>query len=68
MADLERISRDTDTSIEIVKAIAEQRGDDESVIREAVENPEDFDSIVTRARKMLTNTDDSLRWQGRAIG
>lgn len=64
MADLKRISEETDTSEAIVRAIAEHVGDDDDVIRETIENPEDFDAIIVKARQQ---TDGELRWQGRAV-
>ena len=67
MADLEKLSRDTDTSIAILRAIVEQRGDETDTILEALENPEDFDAIVTRAREYAHDSDAALRWQGREI-
>jgi hypothetical protein len=43
--------RANDTSVAILRAIAEQRSDDADTIPGALENPEDFDAIVTRARE-----------------
>ncbi|ROO29767.1 hypothetical protein SAOR_03015 [Salinisphaera orenii MK-B5] len=68
MADLERIARENDTSLEIVRAIADHIGDDADRIRETLDNPDDFDSIVTRALELTGDTSATLRWQGRAIG
>ncbi|MES1928449.1 hypothetical protein SADO_04300 [Salinisphaera dokdonensis CL-ES53] len=67
MADLEKLSKSNDTSIEILQAIADQRGDEEDAILEALENPEDFDAIVTRAREHAQESGAALRWQGREI-
>lgn len=68
MADLERIARENDTSLEIVRAIADHIGDDADRIREMLEHPDDFDSIVTRAIELTGDTSTTLRWQGRVIG
>ncbi|ROO27234.1 hypothetical protein [Salinisphaera orenii] len=68
MADLERIARENDTSLEIVRAIADHIGDDADRIRETLDNPDDFDSIVTRALELTGDTSATLRWQGRVIG
>lgn len=43
--------RANDTCVAIRRASAEQRGEDVNTIRRALENPEDFDAIVTRARE-----------------
>lgn len=68
VADLERIARENETSLEIVRAIADHIGDDADRIRETLDNPDDFDSIVTRALELTGDTSATLRWQGRAIG
>jgi hypothetical protein len=67
MADFQRLSQEHDTSIEILWAIAEQYGDDEDKILDILENPPDFDAVVSGARYYLDDPADELRWQGRGI-
>jgi hypothetical protein len=67
MTDFKQLSERTDTSVAILRAIADQRGDDQDAIEEALENPEDFDAIITRARENASSDDLPLRWQGREI-
>lgn len=67
MTDLTALSDETDTSVEILRAIVDQQGDDErEAILEKLENPEDFDALVAQART-YTEDGSALRWQGRAI-
>lgn len=67
MTDLNALSQRTDTSIEILRAIVDQRGDDPDAIAEALQNPEDFDALVARAREYAGQAGSNLRWQGRSI-
>jgi|AntDeeMetagen681_2_1112603.scaffolds.fasta_scaffold29739_1 hypothetical protein len=67
MTDLEKLSEQTDTSIEILRAIVDQQGDDQDAIEETLENPADFDALVARARKYAGESGHALRWHGRAI-
>lgn len=66
MADLEQLAEEHDTSVAIVRAIAQQRGDDADAIAEALENPEDYDAIIASARRNK-DEDETLRWKGRMI-
>lgn len=67
MTDLNELSEKTDTSVEILQAIADQQGDDPDRIEETLENPEDFDSLIARARECAKDKDAALKWQGRQI-
>jgi cytochrome oxidase Cu insertion factor (SCO1/SenC/PrrC family) len=67
MTDLNELSQKTDTSVEILQAIVDQQGDDPDRIEETLENPEDFDSLIARARERAKDKDAALKWQGRQI-
>ncbi len=69
MADLKALSKELDTSVEILQAIRDHQGGDLNAddLREAIENPEDFDALVTRARELAGDASEPLRWQGREV-
>ncbi|MES1949638.1 hypothetical protein S4A8_02225 [Salinisphaera sp. S4-8] len=67
MTDLNELSEKTDTSVEILQAIADQQGDDADRIQEVLENPEDFDSLIARARENAGHESLPLKWQGREV-
>jgi hypothetical protein len=67
MVDLQRLGQEHDTSIEILRAIAEQYGGDEDKILDILENPPDFDAIISGARAYLDDPEAQLCWQGRMI-
>ena len=67
MTDFAELSEQTDTSVEILRAIADQQGDDPERIRETLENPEDFDSLIASARERASDKNVNLRWQGKAV-
>ena len=67
MTDFAELSEKTDTSVEILRAIADQQGDDPDRIRETLENPEDFDSLIASARERVKDASVNLKWQGKAV-
>ena len=67
MTDLNELSQKTDTSVEILQAIADQQGDDPDRIQETLENPEDFDSLIASARERVKDASVNLKWQGKAV-
>ncbi|MBS61738.1 hypothetical protein [Salinisphaera sp.] len=67
MTDFTELSKKTDTSVEILQAIADQQGDDPDRIQETLENPEDFDSLIASARERVKDASVNLKWQGKAV-
>lgn len=67
MTDFTELSKKTDTSVEILQAIADQQGDDPDRIQETLENPEDFDSLIASARERVKDESVNLKWQGKAV-
>ncbi len=67
MGKIEDISDSHQTSIEIVRAIADLVGDERDAILEALESPADFDEIVSRAHHLQEDIDAPLYWGGREV-
>ncbi len=67
MSEIEDIGDSHQTSIEIVRAIADLVGEGRDAILEALESPADFDEIVSRARHLQEDIDEPLYWNGREV-
>lgn len=65
--DIERIGERTETSVEVVRAVADLVGDDYDAIIEALNNPADFDEIISRAHHFQRDMDEPLYWSGKAV-
>ena len=67
MRDLKKISESTETSIEIIHAIAYKVGNDESAIMREWMMPADRGAIIARAREL--SDDGELFWgsEGRVL-